>query len=425
MESELPHPALRGAETTPPADEPIRPNASDPNESDASTATLEREPAFESPHTHTPSLRESPLQDVFTTETDARQAHPLLPLLVMFQQSDAWARHGSCIGRNLAVAWVFIPMVIAYFAMTFGVALSAGTGVPGPAIAIMLVTGLVGSALGTLLAYAINGTWFKIRLLFCGVPWCEAEQARRIWAVAYVPTLLPMLIVPFAPFEDPMALLTGPFLMIYAIAFPLSMGWATISGFTGVRTTFPDAGRASSAVWFLILPMMLAAGSLAGAVTFPGMIDKALAADVVNTRAYEEGDIRFEHAGNWIVLAENPDASIRIQPILQEAYYNIEVYDSMNSPDDELQVTIDQMMSQAAAGVISDSDREQVQRGAYTGVQRSVVIQSSDGPRHITTFVSDLGRDRMLEIQFSYPEKQAAMIEPGFQLIERTLFIIR
>ena len=63
--------------------------------------------------------------------------------------------------------------------------------------------------------------------------------------MAYFPMVLPFFLMPFAPVGDPMALIKGPFLMIYAIAVPLAMGWSAVTSYTA--TSVPGNVQVSGA----------------------------------------------------------------------------------------------------------------------------------------------------------------------------------
>lgn len=269
--------------------------------------------------------------------------------------------------------------------------------------------------------FAIGGWWYRVRLEWSGASNPAPALARRVYLFASQVLAIPWIAMKAsdtAAYESPGAAVAaaGSWWGAVAIVFPV---WSCWNSYVGVRTAFV-VRRGAARLWFFILPCAFYAVFVIGvaAVLIVGLLPGP--ADVDHPQLHESAGLHFSYPGNWFIddFADDydPDACVTVEPF-SDAYAQIMVYESEESPPEELEATL------AAFSDSLELSREEetlTNWGLYEGVGRVVVMETAGTRYRLRVFVGELPDGRLLETCECYAVDLADDVVPGFELIRAT-----
>lgn len=276
---------------------------------------------------------------------------------------------------------------------------------------------------GGIFYFIIGGWWYIVRLGFSGAKGSDMHLARRVYLFASQVWAVPALLaatVETGRYNSPLEMATGSasYWDLIIIIFPF---WSVWTSYVGVCSAFP-VRRNKARLWFLILPCLVyLLAFLLSIGLFTGFAD-SVPADMKRLNTHESNTMYFSYPGNWVIDTNkedyDPDHSVYVEPIMQDAIIKVMIYESYNKSEEELEATLNGFREGMEIGSLSSSFNTM---GSYEGTGSEYKVLIEGNAYTLRQFASQVGDGVILEAFELYQSSAKSAVLPGFMLIKNSL----
>jgi hypothetical protein len=193
----------------------------------------------------------------------------------------------------------------------------------------------------------------------------------------------------------------------------LFLFWSIGAGYAGARAAF-QVRRRAGILWFLAVPASFYLITLLGAAAWfltAGPLTS-------NPLRHESKTMVFDYPSNWLLDDDeddfDADLAVTVEPAIEDGQVEIEIYDSEDSPEDELKATLEGYRKTLKDGKELPGFRAW---GGIEGVGRTVEGTIDGGPYTMRVFVGRTREGRTLEVRELWDRREEGKILPGFDFI--------
>jgi|GEM_PF-2830649 len=283
--------------------------------------------------------------------------------------------------------------------------------------------GAVTALLSAALVVALGGWFYRVRIRWCGVPNADVRLSNTIFITADTFTYFSgflALSVASIRYDNPAEYFYTTDMDWLALLPLVFLLWSPVMSYRALREVF-GINQGSGLVWFLILPIVMrfiALALIAIGMLLIGFSHFSEPPDTDQPAVFANGSITFEYPGNWNLEVQDEQTLVVSPP--QDAMVKFLLYQSDEAPLDEIEYTI---IGLEAVGFELD---EHGSFASYAGQDgEGLVFRDTQYnllvDYELRVFVTPLPDQWMLEAQHLYVTDDANTLDPGFDLIERTL----
>ncbi len=192
--------------------------------------------------------------------------------------------------------------------------------------------------------FLLGGWWYRVRLLWSGVPDPDRILARRVYVYASTIHALPTVLVTAwdtARYPNPLSAVNGPFNAAHVLLV-LAPFWSFVVSYIGVRTVFNAKGF-RAALWFLILPTIIY-GILAALLLAAVLLPSAPTYTLPPPSRWADGDASFIMPRHWTIDTSDPEYEPGICfdiDMPEDGLITVWVVDTEESPEEIIQFHAD------------------------------------------------------------------------------------
>lgn len=143
--------------------------------------------------------------------------------------------------------------------------------------------------------------------------------------------------------------------------------------------------------------------------------------DTDHPQTHAAARLTFQYPGNWSIDDDDefyaPDSNVAVEAF-QDAFAHLMLYESEDSPANEIEASVAHLAP--SFGEIR-KDTTFTQYGHFQGVGQSYIATTDNVQQRIRIFVTDLGKNVVLEVREIWDESVGTDVAPGFELIRETL----